>query len=630
MTLFKQILLGAIVFILIIIAIVGVKNYQTTNDFINEQLSANAKHTATSLGLSIATLDNVDKDSVELMINAIFDSGYYQEIKFTNADDEIIYDKSKEKVFYGVSDLFVKLVNISTPVESFEIRQWSKIGTIYVQISPAFAYEQLYTTLKELFINLVIIFIVSMILIYFSLKAILAPLNKVRKQAEAILEHEFIIQNKLPFTQEVRKMVMAMNSMVGKVKDIFDKESEILDKYNDLLYKDDRTKLFNRRYFINKFESIKSREEHSNGYCFLLSIKETYNLKKILGFNKSIEFLGRLSDILKDNDKLFDNECVFSLNENDFIVLGQYSENFEENCKNYLNKIKDLFKEFDIDDNEFIISGALSTYEGKKLNELLAELDLLLIKNKNNYSLNKSNTNDNIILGKEKFKEFIYNAMNNNDFCFASQEVLDDDNNIFHKELYLRLKYKNELKNASYFMPIVNELNLAKELDLYVLTKAFNEEFETGISVNISNDLIKSDNYSLLEKIFKTKKNNKIALELAMSKELNIRNLIAFSRFTKAYDIALGLDHFTLNKDNLSILNELNISYIKVQARTLLDLLEDVNASGARNALEIILNSKGIKIVAIGIEDEDTYKKIKDLNINLVQGNYTSQVKEEK
>lgn len=55
-----------------------------------------------------------------------------------------------------------------------------------------------------------------------------------------------------------------------------------------------------------------------------------------------------------------------------------------------------------------------------------------------------------------------------------------------------------------------------------------------------------------------------------------------------------------------------------------------MNASGAKNALEIILNSKGVKIIAIGIENEETYKKIKELNINLVQGNYTSKVKEEK
>lgn len=630
MTLFKQILLGSIIFILVIIAIVGVKNYQTTSDFINEQLSANAKHTATSLGLAIATQEEINKDSVELMINSIFDSGYYQEIKFVDAKDNVVYEKNQEKVFFGVSDLFVKLVNINTPIESFEIRQWSKIGTLYVQISPAFAYEQLYNTLKGLFVNLLIICVVSMILIYFSLKAILAPLNKVRKQAEAILEHEFIIQHKLPFTQEVRKMVMAMNSMVGKVKDIFEKESETLDKYNDLLYKDERTKLFNRRYFINKFESIKSREEYSNGYCFLLSIKETYNLKKILGFNKSIEFLEKLSDILRQNDKAYDGECVFAINENDFIILGENSLAFEENCKLILEKIKELFKEFNIQDNSFVISSALTSYEGKKLNEVLSELDLLLLKDKTNYSLNKANNTDNIILGKEQFKAFIYNAMNNNDFCFASQEVLDNDNNVYHKELYLRLKYKNELKNASYFMPIVNELNLSKELDIYVLSKALGEEFETGISINISNDLIKEENYSKLEKIFKAKKNNKVFLELAMSKELNIRDLIAFSRFCKIYDITLGLDHFTLNKENLSILNELNIAYIKVQARTLLDLLEDVNASGAKNALEIILNSKGVKIIAIGIENEETYKKIKELNINLVQGNYTSKVKEEK
>lgn len=627
MTLFKQIMIGAVVFILIILAIVGVINYSTTNAFINDQLNVNAKHTATSLGLAIATQDEINKDSVELMINSIFDSGYYKSIKFIDANGDVLYEKYQDDNYFEVSDWFVKLIDITPPYSSFDVIKWNKVGTVYVQISPAFAYSQLYATLKGLFINLFIICIVSMFVIYFALKTILTPLNKVREQTEAILEHQFIIQNKLPFTLEIKKMVMAMNSMVGKVKDIFDKESETLDKYNELLYKDEKTKLLNRRYFVNKFNELANIEECSSGYCFLLSIKETYNLKKILGFNKSLEFLQKIAELLKSNNQVFDNECVFSLNENDFVILGKKTQEFENSCNGILKELENLFKEYDVDTNNFSITASISTYENKKINEILSELDLLLIKNKNNFSLNKADNNANLVLGKEQYRDFINNAISNDEFCFAMQDVLNGDE-VYHSELYLRLKYNGELKNASYFMPMVNELNLGKKLDLYVLNKAFNTNFSKDISINISNEVIKEENYGELEKIFKTKHDNNIYLELPMNKELDLRSLLAFSKFIKPYNIILGLDHFALNKENLNILNELNVNYIKIQSNLLLDLLEDANTSRAKDSLDIILNSKGVSIIVTGIENEETLKKVKELNINLVQGRFLSEIKQ--
>ncbi|WP_267523685.1 EAL domain-containing protein [Campylobacter sp. MG1] len=674
MTLFKQIMFGAIVFILIILAIVGVKNYSTTNEFIQDQLSVNAKHTATSLGLAISTNlkkpiqsdisdeqtlqdivaqennqnntsedikqtniisnntesnvgDIVDKEAVSLMIDSIFNSGFYKRISFKDVNDNVVYEAYQEDDYFGISDWFVKLVDIVPPESSFEIITWNKVGTVYVQISPVFAYSQLYTTLKVLFINLFIICVLSMVIIYFALKTILAPLNKVREQAEAILEHQFIIQNKLPFTQEIKKMVMAMNSMVGKVKDIFEKESETLDKYNELLYKDERTKLLNRRYFVNKFTELLNTEERSSGYCFLLSIKETYNFKKLLGFNKSLEFLQKIAELLKTNNHVFDNECIFSLNENDFIILGEKSQEFENSCYKILIDLELLFKEYDIDSNEFSIISSISSYENKKMNEILSELDLLLIKNKKNFSLNKSDSNASLVLGKEQYRDFINNAIEKDEFCFAMQDVLNNDE-VYHSELYLRLNYNGELKSAGYFMPMVNELNLGKKLDLYVLNKAITSNFGKDISINISNEIIKEENYAELEKIFKIKHDNKIYLELPMNKDLDFRSLLSFAKFIRPYNIILGLDHFALNKENLNILNELNVSYIKIQSNLLLDLLEDANTSRAKDSLDIILNSKGVNIIVIGIENDETLQKVKKLNINLVQGRFLSEIRQ--
>lgn len=624
MTLFKQIMLGSILFIVVILGIVGIKDYKTSSDFIKDQLSINAKHTATSLGLALTTsLDELDAGIAEAIINPIFDSGYYKQIKLVDTSGNVIYENNQEDI-YGISDFFIRFVNYEPPVESFDIIKWNKLGTISVQISPIFAYNQLYTTLKDLVVTLFAISLGAFVLIYFGLRVILAPLEKVKQQAEAILEHQFIIQDKLPFTQEVKKMVMAMNSMVGKVKDIFDKETTTLDKYNELLYKDEKTGLYNRRYFINKYNEYLDDDNNSSGGFFLLSIKETYNLKKFLGYSDFVLFLKDLSTILKyslENSKHSDD--VFCLNENDFALICDKDYEYLK----LMNNIKALFEKFALNSDDFLITSAFIHFENTPLNELLSKIDLLLMQNKTNFSTKLEDKQGGLVLGKQEYKEFINNAILKDEFCFVSQDVLDDSKNIFHSELYLRLKIKDELKPAGYFMPIINELNMSKELDLYVIKKALSINYTNPIAINVSDAIIKKENQASLEEILKHKPNFKVYFELAMSKTLNIGELISFSKFIKQFDISLGLDHFAMNKDYLSILNELNVSYIKISANSLLDLLEDKNTSGAKNSLENILNSKGIDIIAIGIEDELTLQKIKDLNISLVEGRLISDIK---
>ena len=95
--------------------------------------------------------------------------------------------------------------------------------------------------------------IVTLVVAYFALKAIFRPLMKVQDQAEAILDNKFIIQKRIPFTADLKKMVLAMNSMVSKVKDIFEREAATLSKYQELLYKDTMSGANNRRFFQTKF-----------------------------------------------------------------------------------------------------------------------------------------------------------------------------------------------------------------------------------------------------------------------------------------------------------------------------------------------------------------------------------------
>ena len=93
-------------------------------------------------------------------------------------------------------------------------------------------------------------------LLYAVLHAVLKPLERVRKQAEAIMNSEFIFQKELPFTTDFRDVVLGMNAMISKVKDIFEKGNKAMHHNRELLYNDRVTRLYNRRYLMMKLRQL--------------------------------------------------------------------------------------------------------------------------------------------------------------------------------------------------------------------------------------------------------------------------------------------------------------------------------------------------------------------------------------
>lgn len=95
MSLTKQFSLGfMVVLILLFFGTVWI-NVNSFRVYINDQLSSHAQDTATSLGLSISPYvgDESMSSIVETMINAIFDSEYYESVELSDLDNKIIYAK---------------------------------------------------------------------------------------------------------------------------------------------------------------------------------------------------------------------------------------------------------------------------------------------------------------------------------------------------------------------------------------------------------------------------------------------------------------------------------------------------------------------------------------------------------
>ena len=99
-----------------------ITDVDTTRNYLQTQMASHAQDTATSLGLSISPY--LEDDSLviaETMATAIFDSGYYSQIKFTDVQNNIVFELQNPKRVESVPGWFISAVELSAPTMHSEI-----------------------------------------------------------------------------------------------------------------------------------------------------------------------------------------------------------------------------------------------------------------------------------------------------------------------------------------------------------------------------------------------------------------------------------------------------------------------------------------------------------------------------
>jgi len=324
MSLFKQLSIMLTLFLGVILASVMILNFKTASEFVQNQLYTDAKNTSHSLGLSLSKVaDPQDTSTMDTMINAIFDSGYYEFIVLKDVDGKILYERKTDVVVHDVPQWFISIVPLQSSVASSDIMMgWSRFGTLEVRGHTGNAYRQLYLTLIELIQTFLILGLIVFGLLYLLLSLSLQSLKRIRDQAKAIIENQFIFEDKIPFTTEFRSVTVAMNAMVEKVKDIFERENETLRRYHELLYKDTESKLYNRRYLIAKLpDYLQADTVFSSGAYGLFSFDELDRFKKELGYEAYRAIINTFAEILNSEFSSDPQTLIARLNESDFFVF---------------------------------------------------------------------------------------------------------------------------------------------------------------------------------------------------------------------------------------------------------------------------------------------------------------------
>ncbi|MEX6502099.1 cyclic di-GMP receptor LapD [Pseudomonas zhanjiangensis] len=301
MSLLKQLFLAICLFLVVAFTGSFIAGVESSRSQLIEQLRSHAQDAATALGLSM-TPHVDDPTMIELMVSSIFDSGYFSRIRVLSIpDNQVIVERQAEVDGGQVPSWFAKLVDLQAQGgDALVMRGWEQAARVEVVSHPQFAIAKLWDSAVASLLWLLLCGLVSAVLGGWLLRTQLRPLDSMVQQAQAISRREFLSLPRIPRTPELRRVVLALNQMVEKLRQLFAEEAARSEKLREQAYQDSLTGLANRRLFeLTLASQLNEVEQNAAGYLLLLRVNDLAGLNQRLGGQRADSLIGAIGGLLQ-------------------------------------------------------------------------------------------------------------------------------------------------------------------------------------------------------------------------------------------------------------------------------------------------------------------------------------------
>ncbi len=628
--------------LLIILSVVFTLNIKNIQHFLENQVYSTSQDTVYSLAMSLSKIDEKNSlEDVELVINSIFDSGYYEYIRYYDLNNNIIYEASLPVVVKDIPQWYIDLVPLNLSEATGNVNSsWSIKGSLSIKGHLGYAYYELYKNFKSLLAVFSIIALISIVALIIIINTLLFSLNRIKNQANSISEHKFIIEKESLFISEFNILTQAMNKMVAKVESIFKSEVETFQHYQDILYRDDETALPNKKYFMLKLKEILEDDSKNIGYLAIISIDGLEKIKKENSYELYKKSLDKF--IMSIPKALRSNNLLSRISENELAILFN-THNLNE-IQNYFDDLQTAFNlsTSEVKTREKLLCfnvGVAPYLVNDQVNEALSRVDYALSRSKlhgcNIIDIYKNNDHAKklIMLGKNSWKEIFNKIFSENRIVLASQSTLNSETDtIFHDEFLLRIREEDHsLHSAAFYLPMANTLGLISKFDNVVIKQVLQNinTYSNAVAINISSDFVLKSLYflELRNRLSKLRLSNPATLHFESSENDILQELdsfIEFSEMIHAHNQLFGIDRFT-GIDNIGYIERLRPDYIKINVNFILESFESNRA--IVKTLDVLSKTMGIILIITAVENKEQLNRLKKIGYENFQGRYISDIK---
>ncbi len=643
--------LSVLLILLALLTFVSSVLVSTSNmrSYLDTQLSQSAKDTANSLGLSISPyVGGADITVAETMVSAIFDSGAYLKMKYTDTQQQVVFDRTVPLQLDEVPAWFIQSFQLAPPVMTSEVNDgWRIAGTLEVQAHPGYAYISLWRHTQAVFWNSLLICLLALVAVHLLLLAVLRPLKDIEKQARDLAEKRFELLNYMPMTTELQAVVRALNHMVAHVRRNFSEMNDRAEQLNQQVYLDALTGLPNRRALVQSFTALNqlSANEDDQHYIMLVALNSLKFVNDQQSYAAGDLYVQKAADLLLHHVRGQENARLFRISGSEFAVLAHFGQSSADDFR------RGLQQTFEIARTEQYPTGFAGVVmrklnAGEDLSTTLSRLD----SEQARYSMHPADpapaTPAELPLSRSHWQDILHQftrsvvSDTSSGFADTSLQISADMAQMFSLEVqpvyrqqevvyietFVRFTSHNQQLASADVFAMAERLGVSLLLDKALVTYILHQLrglTSQRFAVNLSKSALHDEQFTQwLVNTISSNQHQLPQLVFEVNEQATLGAIGSANRFfdlVKSAGAAVTIERFGASFSSFRYLQGLNIDFIKIDG-SFIRALDEADTRFFVETMTHICHGIGIRVIAAQVETQAQVAYCQQMHIDALQG----------
>ena len=614
MSLIRQIwllLLGTL--LLALLASVTI-NVNSARDTLQTQLRLKNSDNATALA-QVLSQQRGQRETMELAAAAQFDTGFYRSIRFVAADGQLVFQREAIAQPLLAPAWFVALAPIESAPGVAQVSDgWRALGSIEVVSQAAFAHDELWQGSLHAAFALAVVGVLAGLLAALGVGRIRRPLDDTVEQAASLQRGEYLTVAE-PHVPELRRLTRAMNSMVGRLRVVFEAQAAQVEGLRRQASCDPLTGLSNRAHFMAQLGAVLKREDgHAAGGLILVRALELTETNRILGREATDRMITTIAQTLQARAQHVPGALVGRLNGADFALALPEGGLSDETARALIDLLRAALPGFGAQAS--VAAGAVETRHGDEIGVVMAAADFALARAESNgpFAVVATSPTESAFAasGAQGWRERVREALALDRTQLAEFPVVNVAGVLLHLECPLRLQLEVDgpFETGAHWLPLATRSRLTCDVDQRALALALDAIARDGRprGINISPA-------SLLDSGFAARLRSLLAAAPRAARNLwiEVDESAAVDHFDVVRELArqvrptgarVGLEHAGERLGRIDRLFEAGLDYVKLDASVAHGVAEDAQRAAFVKGLATMLHSLSLQVIAEGVNND--------------------------
>jgi diguanylate cyclase (GGDEF)-like protein len=610
-------------------------NVDAARDTLQTQLRLKNSDNATALAMLLSQQKG-DRETMSLLMAAQFDTGFYRRIRMVAGDGAVLFVREAQAAPQDAPAWFVAALPVDSAPGSAQVSDgWRALGSVEVVSHSAYAHDELWHGSLRSAGALAVVALLAGLLGSLVVSRIRVPLERTVEQARRLELGEYLTVAE-PNTPELKRVTRAMNSLVARVKRVFEAQAEQVETLRRQATCDTLTGLSNRAHFMAQLAAMLQHEDGAaRGGLVLLRLLDLAELNRSLGHAATDRLIGAVAQVLQTYSRRADGCFVGRLNGSDFALALPVGGVAQETAQAITQALAVALPAFG--SQCAAAAGAVEIERGVALPVLMSVADLALARAESQgpFAVDTAPATGEggaawAGRGEGVWRDRLRQALSEGRARLASFPVIDAARRVLHLESPLRLQLDTEPGApeavASAWLPLAIRSRLTAAADECAMALALAAIAADGQprGINLSPASLADSGFAsrMVAQLF-------AAPRAARALWVEIGEVAAAEHFPRVRDLArqlrplgvrFGLEHAGERLGRIPRLMELGLDYVKLDTAITLGVGSDPIRADFVKGLATLLHSLSVQVIAEGVSDESDAQALWACGVDGVTG----------